>query len=225
VEVNGVGVINCLEAIKQLSPKTRFLQASTSELFGDTKEERQNEDSLMNPQSPYAIGKYVGYQAVKKYREAYGLFAVNAISFNHASPRRTSDYLDRKVTLGVARIKLGLQKELRLGNLAAKRDWTFAREIAHAMLRMLAKETPSDYVLGSGKSCTVEEWVAEAFSYVGLNWKDHVVIDKRLFRPAEVDTLLADPSKAEEELGWKTEKTWQELCHLMVDADLAREKV
>jgi len=225
IEVNGNGVINCLEAIRRCSPATRFLQASTSELFGDTKAEPQNEDTPMNPQSPYAIGKYVGYQAVKKYRESHGLFAVNAISFNHASPRRTSDYLDRKVTLAVARIKLGKQKELRLGNLKSRRDWSYAKDIVEGMLRIIDYEKPEDFVLGTGISCEVSEWVELVFDLANLEMEEHVVIDKKLFRPAEVDNLRADPSKAERLLGWKASTSWQQLCRTMVEADLEREKV
>ena len=222
IDVNGNGVIRILEAIRRFSPVTKMVQASTSELFGGSDAERQNEESRMEPKSPYSLGKYVGYRSVKQYREAYGLFACNSIAFNHASPRRTDDYVDAKVTKAVARIKLGQQKTLRLGNLAARRDWSYAPEICEALWLMLQQGKADDYVLGSGVNCTVQEWVDEAFNHVGLSSADHVVIDKRLFRPVEVDVLLADARKAKDVLGWEVKTDWKQLCHLMVDAYLEK---
>ena len=220
IDINGNGVVRILEAIRVVNPLIKLYQASTSELFGAVEETPQNEKTRLNPQSPYALGKYVGYQAIKKYREAYGLFACSGILFNHASERRGDDYLDRKVTRAVGRIKAGLQKELRLGNLASKRDWGYAGEYVQAMWMILQQERPDDYVIGTGETHTVQEWVEEAFTYAGLNWKDHVVIDQRLFRPAEVDILCADANKAKEKLSFVPKVRFKDLIHLMVDNDI-----
>lgn len=224
VEVNGIGVIRLLEAVRQIKPDTKFYQASTSELFGAVEETPQNEKTRFNPQSPYSIGKYVGFQAVKKYREMHGLFACNGILFNHASERRGDDYLDRKVTKAVARIKLGLQNELRLGNLEAKRDWGYAKEYVEAMWAMLQQKEPDDYVLGTGETHTVEEWVKTAFEAVGLNWKDYVVSDPSLYRPAEVDILRADYSKAKEKLNFEPKVRFKELIEIMVNHDINEQR-
>ena len=224
LDINGTGVMRLLEAVRSHAPAARFYQASTSELFGAAEETPQRETTRFNPQSPYSIGKLAGYYSVKKYREMYGLFACNGILFNHESPRRGDDYLTRKVTKAVARIKLGKQKDVRLGNLASKRDWGFAKEFADGAWRMLQQEKPSDYVLGTGETHTVEEWVVAAFAHAGLDWKDHVIIDQKLFRPAEVDVLLADATKAKEVLGWEAKTRFADLVKLMVDADIEREK-
>lgn len=222
--VNGTAVMSLLEAVRSHAPNAHFYQASTSELFGAVEEIPQNENTRFNPQSPYSIGKLAGYHSVKKYREMYGMFACNGILFNHESPRRGDDYLTRKVTKAVARIKLGLQKELRLGNLESKRDWGYAKEFAEGAWQMLQQAEPGDYVLGTGETHTVQEWVEESFKYAGLNWKDYVVIDPKYFRPAEVDILLADYSKAKRVLGFEPKVKFHELIKLMVDADLERYK-
>ena len=224
IETNGTAVIRLLEIIKREKPNARFYQASTSELFGKVEETPQSENTRFNPQSPYAIGKYVGFQAVKKYREMHGLFACNGILFNHASERRGDDYLDRKVTKAAARIKLGLQKELRLGNLEAKRDWGYAKEYAEAMWAMLQKDKPDDYVIGTGETHTVEEWVNEAFNLVNLNWKDYVISDPSLYRPAEVDILRADNAKARQELNFEPKTRFKELIAIMVQHDLDEQR-
>ena len=223
-ETNGTAVIRLLEIIKQEKPNARFYQASTSELFGKVEETPQNENTRFNPQSPYAIGKYFGFQSVKIYREMYGIFACNGILFNHASERRGDDYLDRKVTKAAARIKLGLQKELRLGNLEAKRDWGYAKEYVEAMWAMLQKNKPDDYVIGTGETHTVEEWVNEAFNLVNLNWKDYVISDPSLYRPAEVDILRADNTKARQELNFEPKTRFKELIAIMVQHDLDEQR-
>lgn len=223
LDVNGNGIVRILEAMLRFVPKAKLYFAATSELFGDVAETPQNENTRFNPQSSYSIGKYVGYQMVKKYREVHKLFVCSGLAFNHASPRRTSDYLDRKVSLAVARIKLGKQKNVRLGNLTSKRDWSYAKEMVVAFHKMLQLEDAEDFVLGSGENITVQEWVETCFEHAGLNWKDHVIIDPKLFRPAEVDTLLADSRKALEKLGWNPVVKNRDLAKLMVDADITRE--
>jgi|TARA_R110002020_G_scaffold192200_2_gene392208 GDPmannose 4,6-dehydratase len=220
VDVNGNGVIRILEAVKNIDPTIKVYQASTSELFGNSEETPQNEGTRFNPQSPYSIGKFVGFQAIKKYREMYGLFCCNGILFNHESERRGDDYLTRKVTKAVARIKLGLQKELRLGNLDAKRDWGYSPDYVEAMWLMMQKGEASDYVIATGETHTVEEWVKAAFELAGLNWKEHVVIDKKFFRPAEVHVLCGDYSKSEKILGWKPKVKFKELVGKMLAHDL-----
>lgn len=226
VDVNGIGVIRVLEAMRRFCPEARLYQASTSELFGDVEGVTpQNEKTRFNPQSPYAWGKFVGFQAVKKYREMYGLYACNGILFNHESPRRGDDYLTRKVTRAAARIKHGLQKNLRLGNLEARRDWGYALDYAEVEWRILQQEKADDYCIGTGETHSVEEWVDAAFSYVGLNWKDYVIQDPRLFRPAEVDVLQADYSKARDEIGWEPAVRFNELVKIMMDADLEKARI
>lgn len=219
IDVNGTAVLRWLEIIKRTKPDTRFYQASTSELFGNALPP-QNESTSLNPNSPYALGKFVGYQAVRNYREAHGLFACNGVLFNHESERRGEDFLTRKVTRAVSRISQGLQKELRLGNLDAKRDWGYSKEYVKAMHLMLQQEKPDDYCVGTGEQHSVLEWVVACFDYVGLDWNNYVVIDKRLFRAQEVDDLLCDNRKAKEALGWKPGVTFKKLVQIMMDADL-----
>lgn len=220
IDVDGIGVVRILEAIRQLKPDTKFYQASTSELFGNPKVVPQNENTLMNPQSPYAFGKHVGFYATKLYREAYDIFACNGILFNHESERRGDDFLTRKVTKAIARIKVGLQKELRLGNMEAKRDWGYSKEFVECMWLMLQQDKPDDYVVGTGETHTVEEWTRGVFNLAGLKYEDHVVIDDKLKRTAEVWVLLADPYKAKKKLGWKAKVKFKELMKIMYDHDL-----
>ena len=219
IDINGNGVVRILEAVRQINPKIKVYQASTSELFGATKETPQNEQTKFNPQSPYSIGKFVGFQAIKKYREMYGIFACNGILFNHESEHRGDDYLTRKVTKAAARIKYGLQKELRLGNLDAKRDWGYAKEYVEVMWKMLQLPEPGDYVLGTGETHSVYEWVEETLRLAGVDM-DKVVIDPKLFRPAEVDILQADYSKAKRDLGFEPKVKFKELIRIMLENDL-----
>jgi GDPmannose 4,6-dehydratase len=218
-DVTGLGVTRLLETIRRSGIKTRFYQASSSELFGSTSPP-QNESSPLQPRSPYAVAKLYGYWMVRNYREAYGLFAVNGILFNHESPRRGETFVTRKITRALGRIKLGLQKKLYLGNLEAKRDWGYAPDFVEAMWLMLQQETPEDFVIATGEAHSVREFLEEAFGYVGLDWRDYVEIDARYFRPTEVDFLLGDPSRARKILGWQPRVNFTELVHLMVDADL-----
>lgn len=218
-DVTGLGTARLLEAIRLSRIQTRFYQASSSELFGASPPP-QNEETLMLPQSPYAAAKLYAYWMVRNYREAYGMFAVNGILFNHESPRRGETFVTRKISRAVARIKLGLQQKLFLGNLEARRDWGFAPEYTEAMWLMLQQETPEDYVIATGEAHSVQEYVEEAFAYVDLDWRKYVEIDPRYFRPTEVDFLLGDASKARRKLGWEPKVTFRELCQLMVEADL-----
>ncbi len=218
-DVTGLGVTRMLETIRRSGIKTRFYQASSSELFGSAPPP-QNEETPMRPQSPYAAAKLYAYWMVRNYREAYGLFAVNGILFNHESPRRGETFLTRKVSRAVARIKLGLQKKLYLGNLEARRDWGYAPEFVEAMWLMLQQDTPEDFVIATGEAHSVREFVETAFSYVDLDWREHVEIDPRYFRPTEVDHLLGDATKARKKLGWQPRVSFQKLVRLMVDADL-----
>lgn len=221
VMINSIGPLRILEAIRRHCPLARFYQASTSELFGDVGTALvQNEETPFNPQSPYAIGKLAAYFITKKYREAYGLFAVNGITFNHCSERRTDDYLDRKVTRAVGRIKAGLQKELRLGNLKSYRDWTYAPEMVEAHWKMLNMDEPCDLALGTGETHQVQEWVDTAFEVAGLKAEDYVIIDPYLFRPAEVDTLRADCTKARQLIGWEPKVSFREIITKMVENDI-----
>ena len=219
VDVNGNGVIRILEAVKQLSPTTKVYQASTSELFGNSNVKIQSEDSLMNPQSPYAIGKLVGYMAIKRYRETYGIFASNGILFNHESERRGDDYVTRKICKGLARIKFGLQKELRLGNLNARRDWGYSPDFMNAAIKIIEHDKADDFVIGTGETHTVKEWLDACLEYFGLTM-DVVVIDSKLFRPAEVYNLQADYSKAKTFLAWEPTVKFKELVKIMCEADL-----
>jgi GDPmannose 4,6-dehydratase len=224
-EFTALGVTRILEAIRLAHPTARFYQASSSEQFGKVQETPQRESTPFYPRSPYGVAKVYGHWITVNYRESYDLFAVSGILFNHESPRRGIEFVTRKVTDGVARIKLGLAKELRLGNLDAKRDWGFAGDYVEAMWLMLQQKAPKDYVIGTGEQHTVEDLVRTAFQHVGLDWKEYVVQDPRFMRPAEVETLLADPTLAKQELGWRPKVGFEQLVQMMVDADLARLRV
>jgi GDPmannose 4,6-dehydratase len=221
-EFTALGVTRILEAVRLVHPTARFYQASSSEMFGKVTETPQREDTAFYPRSPYGVAKVYGHWITVNYRESYGLYAVSGILFNHESPRRGIEFVTRKVTDGVARIKLGLASELRLGNLEARRDWGFAGDYVDAMWRMLQQDKPQDYVVGSGETHSVRELVDLAFAHVGLDYRKHVVSDPRFYRPAEVDLLLADPSKARRELGWSPRVGFAELVAMMVDADVER---
>jgi GDPmannose 4,6-dehydratase len=220
-QFTGVGVTRLLDGLRAVCPKARFYQASSSEMFGKVHEVPQRETTPFHPRSPYGVAKVYGHYITLNYRESYDMFACSGILFNHESPRRGLEFVTRKITHGVARIKHGLDSELRLGNLQAKRDWGFAGDYVRAMWLMLQQEEPEDYVVGTGETHTVEEFVELAFARAGLDWRKHVVIDPQFYRPAEVDLLLSDPSKAEKMLGWKPEVSFQELVHAMVDGDIA----
>jgi len=217
--VTGLGVTRVLEAVHRSGIQTRFYQASSSEMFGDAPAP-QSETTVFRPRSPYAIAKVYAYWMTANYREAYQLFAVNGILFNHESPRRGPTFLSRKVTRGIARIKAGLQKKLYLGNLDARRDYGYTPEYVEAMWLMVQHEDPRDYVVGTGVAPTIREFVEEAFAYAGLDWREHVEVDPRYFRPTEVDLLQADASKARRELGWEPKITYKPLVRIMVDADM-----
>ena len=221
-EFTALGVTRILEAIRLAHPTARFYQASSSEQYGKVQETPQRESTPFYPRSPYGVAKVYGHWITVNYRESYNLFAVSGILFNHESPRRGIEFVTRKVTDGVARIKLGLATELRLGNLDAKRDWGFAGDYVEAMWLMLQQKAPKDYVIGTGEQHTVEDLVRIAFEHAKLDWKKHVVQDPRFMRPAEVETLLADPTLAKRELGWKPKVGFPELVQMMVDADIAR---
>jgi GDPmannose 4,6-dehydratase len=221
-EFTALGVTRILEAIRLAHPTARYYQASSSEMFGKVTQTPQREDTAFYPRSPYGVAKVYGHWITVNYRESYGLYAVSGILFNHESPRRGIEFVTRKVTDGVARIKLGLARELRLGNLEARRDWGFAGDYVDAMWRMLQKDQPQDYVIGSGETHSVRELVELAFAHVGLDYRQHVVSDPKYYRPAEVDLLLADPSKARRELGWTPTVGFTELVAMMVDADMER---
>jgi GDPmannose 4,6-dehydratase len=221
-EFTALGVTRILEAIRLAHPTARFYQASSSEMFGKVTETPQRESTAFYPRSPYGVAKVYGHWITVNYRESYGLYAVSGILFNHESPRRGIEFVTRKVTDGVARIKLGLARELRLGNLEARRDWGFAGDYVDAMWRMLQAGQPQDYVIGSGETHSVRELVELAFAHVGLDYRQYVVSDPKYHRPAEVDLLLADPSKARRELGWTPTVGFTELVAMMVDADMER---
>ena len=221
-EFTAVGVTRLLEAIRSVDPSIRFYQASSSEMFGKVREVPQNEATPFHPRSPYGVAKCYGHWITVNYRESYGLYACSGILFNHESPRRGLEFVTRKVTDGVARIALGLASELRLGNLDAKRDWGYAGDYVEAMWLMLQQPEPDDYVIATGETHSVRELVEIAFGHVGLDWERYVVIDPKLVRPAEVDLLLGDASKARRQLGWKPRVTFRQLVEQMVDADLAR---
>jgi GDPmannose 4,6-dehydratase len=221
-EFTALGVTRILEAIRLVHPTARFYQASSSEMFGRVTETPQRETTPFYPRSPYGVAKVYGHWITVNYRESYDLYAVSGILFNHESPRRGIEFVTRKVTDGVARIKLGMAREIRLGNLEARRDWGFAGDYVDAMWRMLQQSSPQDYVIGTGQAHSVRELVEAAFSHVGLDWQQHVVTDPRFMRPAEVDVLLADPSKARKELGWTPKVEFRQLIAMMVDADLER---
>ncbi len=221
-EFTGVGVTRMLEAIRTVDPSIRFYQASSSEMFGKVREVPQNERTPFYPRSPYGVAKVYGHFITVNYRESYGLFAVSGILFNHESPRRGLEFVTRKISDGVARIKLGLAEELRLGNLAAKRDWGFAGDYVDAMWRMLQQDEPSDYVVASGVEHSVKDFVDAAFAHAGLDPERHVLSDPEFLRPAEVDHLVGDASRARADLGWEPRVSFRELAEMMVDADLER---
>jgi GDPmannose 4,6-dehydratase len=221
-EFTALGVTRILEAIRLVHPTAKFYQASSSEMFGRVTETPQRETTSFYPRSPYGVAKVYGHWITVNYRESYDLFAVSGILFNHESPRRGIEFVTRKVTDGVARIKLGMAREIRLGNLDARRDWGFAGDYVDAMWRMLQQPSPEDYVVGTGQAHSVRELVEAAFGHVSLDWREHVVTDPKFIRPAEVDLLLADPSKARRELGWTPKVAFPELVAMMVDADLER---
>ena len=218
-EVTALGTLRLLEAIRETGLPARFYQASSSEMFGKVAETPQRETTPFHPRSPYGVAKVYSYWATVNYRESYGLHASNGILFNHESPRRGESFVTRKITLSVARIEAGLQDKLYLGNLEARRDWGFAGEYVEAMWRMLQQEEPDDYVVATGETHTVQEFLEEAFGCVGLDWREYVEIDPRYYRPAEVDLLVGDPSKAAERLGWKPKILFGDLVRMMVDAD------
>ncbi len=218
-QVTGLGTTRILSAVKRSGIQTRFYQASSSEMFGDSPTP-QSEDTPFRPRSPYAIAKVYAYWMAANYREAYDLFAVNGILFNHESPRRNGTFLSRKVTRAVARIKAGLQDKLYLGNLESRRDYGYTPEYVEVMWKMLQQDRPDDFVVGTGVAPKIQEFVEEAFTYADLDWQEHVEIDPRYFRPTEVDSLLADPTKARKELDWNPKITYTQLVRIMVDADM-----
>ena len=219
-DITGLGTIRLLEAIRESGAKTKFYQASSSEMYGKVQEVPQSETTPFYPRSPYACAKVFAYWATVNYRESYNLYACNGILFNHESPRRGETFVTRKITRAIANIKHGLQKKLYLGNLDAKRDWGYAKEYVEAMWLMLQQDTPDDYVIATGETHSVREFCEEAFRHVGLDWEQYVEIDPRYFRPAEVDLLIGDASKAEKKLGWKPKTHFKELVRIMVDADM-----
>ena len=218
-DVVGVGALRLLDAIREGDLRCRFYQASSSEMYGKAVEVPQTEATPFHPRSPYAVAKVYAYWITRNYREAYGMYAVNGILFNHESPRRGENFVTRKISLGVGAILRGETNELRLGNLDAKRDWGYARDYMEGAWRMLQQERADDYVLATGETHSVQEFLEEAFSYAGLEWRDHVTIDPRYFRPAEVDLLIGDYAKAKSELGWEPTVRFGELVRMMVDAD------
>ncbi len=229
-EVSGLGVLRVLEAIRVCSGisasrtprggQIRFYQASSSEMFGQVRESPQTEQTPFHPRSPYGVAKAYGHHLTQNYRESYGMFAVSGILFNHESPRRGAEFVSRKVSLGVAKIKLGLERQLRLGTLWSRRDWGFAGDYVRAMRLMLVQDAPEDYVVGTGVTHSVEELVERAFAVAGLDWHDHVMVDSAFVRPAEVDQLCADPAKAAGRLGWEPQVGFDELITMMVESDL-----
>ncbi len=219
-EVDGIGVTNMLEAIRTVKPDTRFYQASTSEMFGKVQEMPQRETTPFYPRSPYACAKLYGHWITINYRESYDMYACSGILFNHESPRRGLEFVTRKVTHAAARIKLGLQKDVSLGNLEAKRDWGFAGDYVRAMWMMLNQDTPDDYVIATGETHTIREMCEVAFSALDLKYEDYVKVDPRFFRPAEVEVLLGCPDKARKQLGWEPKITFRQLIEMMVESDL-----
>lgn len=220
-EISGLGVTRMLDAIRFINPNIRFYQAATSEMFGNAPQP-QSELTPFEPASPYAAAKLYGYWVTKNYREGYGLYACSGILFNHESPIRGIEFVTKKITDGVARIKMGYNKELILGNLDAKRDWGFAGDYVEAMWMMLQQDKPDDYVIATGESHSIREFCEEAFSQVGLDYKDYVKTDKKFMRPVDVNYLLGDPSKAKNVLGWRAKTSFKELVKMMVDADVTK---
>ena len=223
-EFSGLAVSRMLESVRQHNPNAKFYQASSSEMFGDVTKYPQNENTIFSPQSPYAAAKVYGYNMTKIYRNGYGMFACNGILFNHESPLRGLEFVTRKITNGVAKIALGLEKKIYLGNLSSKRDWGHASEYVECMWKMLQQKNPDDYVIATGKSHTVQKFVEKAFDYVDLDWKKFVKTDKKLYRILEVDVLQGDSTKAQKQLKWKPKITFEELVKIMMDADLERWK-
>jgi GDPmannose 4,6-dehydratase len=223
-QVTGIGVTNMLEAVRLTKPESRFYQASSSEMFGKVVETPQKETTPFYPRSPYGVAKVYGHCITVNYRESFDMYACSGILFNHESPRRGVEFVTRKVTDAAARIKLGMQKELRMGNLDAQRDWGFAGDYVKAMYLMLQQEQADDFVISTGETHTVQELVEIAFGHVGLKWQDHVVIDPKFVRPAEVDLLLGDCTKAKAKLGWKLEVGFEQLVKMMVESDLEKIK-
>ena len=223
-EFTALGVTRMLEAIRHINKRIKFYQASSSEMFGKVQQVPQTEKTPFYPRSPYGVAKVYGHWITVNYRESYNIFACSGILFNHESPRRGREFVTRKITEGAVKIKLGLAKELRLGNLDAKRDWGYAKDYVRAMWLMLQQKEPSDYVIATGKEHSVQELVEIAFGRLGLKWKDYVVIDSAFLRPAEVDHLVGDYSKAKKELGWEPQISFQELTEMMVEADMEKLK-
>jgi GDPmannose 4,6-dehydratase len=222
-DVTAMGVLRLLDAVRELGSKARVYQAGSSEMFGLVQETPQTEKTPFHPRSPYGVAKVFGHWMTINYREGYGLHASNGILFNHESPRRGENFVTRKITMGLAAIKKGESQELRLGNLDAKRDWGYAKDYVEAMWLILQQEKPDDYVVATGETYSVRDFLDEAFGYVGLDWQKYVKVDPKYFRPAEVDFLLGDPAKAKAKLGWKPKCSFRELVRLMVDADLERD--
>ena len=220
-EFTALGVTRMLEAVRIVNQKIRFYQASSSEMFGKVQSVPQDEETKFHPRSPYGVAKLYGHWITVNFRESYGMYAVSGILFNHESPRRGTEFVTRKITLAAARIAAGKQKELKLGNLDARRDWGFTGDFVEAMRLMLQQDAPKDFVIGTGETHTVQDFVQAAFGHVGLDWKKHVVIDPKLVRPAEVDLLISNPRRAREELGWTPKVSFAELVRMMVDADVA----
>ncbi len=221
-EVTALGVTRLLDAIRLVDPDIRFYQASTSEMFGKVRSVPQNEDTPFYPRSPYGVAKVYGHWITVNYRESYDLYAVSGICFNHESPRRGHEFVTRKIARAAARIKHGLQKELRLGNLDAQRDWGYAPDYVYAMWLMLQQDAPDDYVIATGQTHTVEYFAELAFDAVGLDYREYVVQDEQFMRPAEVDILVGDPSRAKRKMGWQAQTKFEELVHIMVDAELQK---
>jgi GDPmannose 4,6-dehydratase len=221
-DITAIGVTRILEAIRFVDPKIRFYQASSSEMFGKVMEVPQNEETPFYPRSPYGVAKVYGHWITVNYRESFNMFATSGILFNHESPRRGVEFVTRKITDGVAKIKNGLAKELRLGNLEAQRDWGFAGDYVDAMWRMLQQDKPESYVIGMGETHSVREFCEIAFGHVDLDYEEFIVQDERFYRPAEVDLLISDPTKARGELGWEPAVSFKELVTMMVDADMER---
>lgn len=225
INTNINGTLHILSAIKEKAPDCKFYFAATSEMFGKVKESPQNENTPFHPRSPYGISKVAGFDLVRNYRESYGLFGCNGILFNHESPRRGFEFVTRKITSTAARIKNGLAKELRLGNLAAKRDWGYAGDYVKAMWLMLQQDEPDDFVIATNETHSVKEFIHLAFDYVGLNWEDYVVVDEQFYRPAEVKLLQGDYSKGKEKLKWEPKLRFEEIVKLMVDADMKNKTI